>query len=208
VLESDPGSLAEFDLRAARARRRSARRRLQVLGRLRSRRRVYRLLVALLGATVVALAFVAGPQGAADLHRPGIAAASLVCPVPAALRPAFLAAARRAHLQLSLLVAVAQVESRFNEAARSEAGAVGILQLLPATAAELELDPLRPATNVLAGALYLKELLARYRSPELALAAYNAGPAAVDRVAGPPSFDTAAYVQSVQVWWRAYRGCT
>ena len=202
MLEPDPGSLAEFDLRAARARRRSARRRLQALGRLRSRRRVYRLLVALLGATVVALAFVAGPQGAADLHRPGIAAASLVCPVPSAA-PAF-----SRILQLSLLVAVAQVESRFNEGARSEAGAVGILQLLPATAAELELDPLRPTTNVLAGALYLKELLARYRSPELALAAYNAGPAAVDRAAGPPSFDTAAYVQSVQVWWRAYRGCT
>jgi soluble lytic murein transglycosylase-like protein len=100
------------------------------------------------------------------------------------------------------------VESRFDQGARSHADAVGVLQLLPATAAELKLDPLRPSANVLAGALYLKQMLARYRSPELALAACKAGPAAVDRVAGPPSFATAAYVPNVQVWWRAYKGCT
>jgi soluble lytic murein transglycosylase-like protein len=128
--------------------------------------------------------------------------------VPVGLRPAFRAAARRAHVQLSLLAAVAQVESRFDQGARSNAGAVGVLQLLPGTAADLKLDPLRSRTNVLAGALYLKQMLVRYRLPELALAAYNAGPATVDRVAGPPSFETAAHVASVQVWWRAFRGCT
>jgi len=208
VLEPDQGSLAEFDLRAARARRRSAKRRLRALGRLRNRRRVYRLLVALLGATGFALAVVTGPRGAADLNRPGIARAALVCPVPAAMRPAFVAAARQAHLELSLLAAVAQVESRFEQDARSRAGAVGLLQLLPATAAGLKLDPESPEANVLAGALYLKQLLARFGSPDLALAAYNAGPTAVDRDAGPPSFDTAAYVQSVRVWWRAFKGCT
>ena len=111
-------------------------------------------------------------------------------------------------MELSLLAAVAQVESRFDTEARSQAGAVGVLQLLPATAAELKLDPLQPRTNVLAGALYLKQMLARYRSPELALAAYNAGPAAVNRVAGPPSYETAAYVADVQVWWHALKGCT
>jgi soluble lytic murein transglycosylase-like protein len=171
---------------------------------------VYRLLVSLLGATAVALAVVTGPRSAGGLQapRPGIAKSSLVCPVPADLRPAFVAAARRAHVQLSLLAAVAQVESRFHEGARSEAGAVGVLQLLPSTAAELKLDPLRSRTNVLAGALYLKQMLDRYRSPALALAAYNAGPAAVDRVAGPPSFETAAYAVNVQVWWEAFRGCT
>lgn len=208
MLEADPGSSADFDLRAARARRRSAKRRLRALGRLRTRRRVYRLLVALLGATVAALGIVTGPRGAADLRRTGIASSALVCPVPAQLRPAFVAATRRTHLQLSLLAAVAQVESRFDQSALSRAGAVGVLQLLPATAAGLRLDPHRARTNVLAGALYLKQLLGRYRSPGLALAAYNAGPTAVDRVAGPPSFDTAAYVQSVQSWWRAFRGCT
>jgi soluble lytic murein transglycosylase-like protein len=210
VTEPSPGSLAELDLRAAKARRRSETRRARAVGRLRSRRRAHRVLAASFGATAVALAVVAGPRGAAGLHlsRPGIATSSVVCPVPVDLRPAFAAASRRAHVQLSLLAAVAQVESRFDQGARSRAGAVGVLQLLPSTAAELKLDPLRSRTNVLAGALYLKQMLDRYRSPALALAAYNAGPAAVDRVAGPPSFETAAYVANVQVWWRAYRGCT
>ena len=208
--QGDPGSLVELELRAARARRRSGTRRKRVLGRLRRRRRVYRMLASLFGAAVVALAVVAGPQSADGLRQwtPGIAKSSLVCPVPTDLRPAFVKAARRAHMELSLLAAVAQVESRFDSEARSQAGAVGVLQLLPATAAELKLDPLQPRANVLAGALYLKQMLARYRSPELALAAYNAGPAAVDRVAGPPSFETAAYVADVQVWWHALKGCT
>jgi soluble lytic murein transglycosylase-like protein len=167
------------------------------------------MLASLLGATAVALAVVAGPQSAGGL-RPstGIARSSLVCPVPAGLRPAFLAAAHRAHVELGLLAAVAQVESSFDQSARSRAGAVGVLQVLPTTAAELKLNPLRPRTNVLGGALYLKQMLTRYRSPELALAAYNAGPAAVDRASGPPSFETAAYVANVQVWWRAFKGCT
>jgi soluble lytic murein transglycosylase-like protein len=171
---------------------------------------VYRLLVSLLGATAGALAVVADPQSADGLRlpQPGIAKSSLVCPVPIGLRPAFVAAAHSASVQLSLLAAVAQVESRFDQGARSNVGAVGVLQLLPSTAAELKLDPLRSRTNVLAGALYLKQMLDRYRSPALALAAYNAGPAAVDRVAGPASFETAAYVANVQVWWRAYEGCT
>jgi soluble lytic murein transglycosylase-like protein len=210
VPEPESGSPADLGLWAARGRRRAETRRKRSLGRLRRRRRVYRLLVSLLGATVVALAIVAGPQSAGGLQapRPGIAKSSLVCPVPADLRPAFVAAARRAHVQLSLLAAVAQVESRFDQGARSEAGAVGVLQLLPSTAAELKLDPSRSRTNILAGALYLKQMLDRYRSPSLALAAYNAGPAAVDRVAGPPSFETAAYAANVQVWWRAYEGCT
>lgn len=208
-MQSEAGSLADLDLRAARARRSSASRRRRSLGRLRRRRRVYRLLVALLGATAASLAVVTGPQGAAESFqaRSGIAQASLVCPVPAGVRLAFVAAARRTHLELSLLAALAQVESRFDVGARSQAGAVGLLQLLPATAAGLKLDPLRPRTNVLAGALYLKQLLRRYGSSELALAAYNAGPTAVDRVGGPPSGETAAYVAHVQVWWRALRGC-
>ena len=210
MLQGKPGSLAELDLRAAKARRLSETRRARAIGRLHSRRRARRVLVALLGATAVALAVVAGPRGAADLHQstPGITMSSLVCPVPPALRPTFVAAAHQARLPLSLLAAVAQVESKFDQSARSHVGAVGVLQLMPATAAELKLDPLDSRTNVLAGALYLKRMLARYRSPELALSAYNAGPRAVDRVAGPPTFETAAYVANVQIWWRAFKGCT
>lgn len=210
MFQGKPGSLAELDLRAAKARRRSETRRARAVGRLRSRRRVHRLLVASLGATAVALAVVAGPRGAAGLHQstPGIGKSSLVCPVPPALRPDFVAAARQTHVPLSLLAAVAQVESTFDQSARSHVGAVGVLQLMPATAAEFKLNPLDSRTNVLAGALYLKRMLARYRSPELALAAYNAGPNAVDRVAGPPTFETAAYVANVQIWWQAFKGCT
>src|SRR5204862_264156 len=77
---------------------------------------------------------------------------------------------------------------------------------LPATA--LGLDPSRAQTNVLAGARYLRQLLVRFQSADLALAAYNAGPAAVDRSGGAPSGETMTYVANVTAAWRSLRGCT
>ena len=75
-------------------------------------------------------------------------------------------------------------------------------------AKSLELDADRPDTNVLAGARYLRLLLDRYSSTDLALAAYNAGPTAVDRAGGmPPTDETIAYVKNVQARWRALAGC-
>jgi peptidoglycan DL-endopeptidase CwlO len=131
-----------------------------------------------------------------------------VCPIPARFRPAFENAARATGLQLAMLVAVAEVESRFQPSARSQADARGLLQVLPSTAAALQLDPDNPASNVLAGARYLRLLLDRYQSTDPALAAYNAGPTAVDRAGGmAPNGMTLTYVENVQARWHALAGC-
>jgi soluble lytic murein transglycosylase-like protein len=128
--------------------------------------------------------------------------------VPAELRPAFVAASRATGVQLGLLAAVARVESQFDQGARSHAGAIGVLQLMPATAAALHYDPEETRSNVMAGALYLHQLLGRYRSPALALAAYNAGPTAVDLQGSSPNAETAAYVERVQAARHAYGNCS
>jgi soluble lytic murein transglycosylase-like protein len=78
--------------------------------------------------------------------------------------------------------------------------------VLPSTAAELRLDVDVPRTNVLAGARYLRSMLDRFGSPDLALAAYNAGPAAVERARGVPAF-AQRYVADVTARWRALRRC-
>ena len=137
--------------------------------------------------------------GAPDSTRP--------CPVPARLRAAFRAAAADARLPVALLAAVAHVESRFQPDARSPKGAVGLLQVMPATAAILRLDPSDPAANVLAGARFLREMLDRFGALDAALAAYNAGPAAVARAGGAPSGETLRYVLDVNARWRASVGC-
>jgi soluble lytic murein transglycosylase-like protein len=129
------------------------------------------------------------------------------CPIPAKFRTAFVRAANDTGFQVSMLVAVAQVESRFDSNARSSADARGLFQILPATAASLNLDADTPATNVLAGARYLKILLERYGRTDLALAAYNAGPGAVDAAGGAPWSETQTYVANVEQRWAALAGC-
>ena len=106
-----------------------------------------------------------------------------------------------------MLVAVGQVESNLQADARSSADARGLLQVLPSTAAELKLDADHPASNVLAGARYLEQLLAQFHSPDLALAAYNAGPTAVAEAGGAPTQETLDYVANVTALWRELRGC-
>jgi peptidoglycan DL-endopeptidase CwlO len=106
-----------------------------------------------------------------------------------------------------MLVAVAQIESQMTPTARSRADARGLLQVLPSTAAALQLDVDRPATNVLAGARYLRQLLDEFHSADLALAAYNAGPTAVAETAGAPTQETLEYVADVTALWRNLRGC-
>jgi soluble lytic murein transglycosylase-like protein len=171
------------------------------------------LVVALLsgvGAATSARGGKSGPSLRAPripaLPRKGVTAADL-CPIPVAFRPAFVRAARDTGFQLSMLVAVAEEESRFQPDARSAADARGLLQVMPTTAASLNLNVDDPASNVLAGARYLKLLLDRYQSTDLALAAYNAGPTAVDRAGGAPSDMTLTYVANVQARWRALAGC-
>jgi soluble lytic murein transglycosylase-like protein len=121
------------------------------------------------------------------------------CPVPARFRPAFGEASLRTGVPLSLLVAVAQGESSMRPDARSPAGAVGLMQLMPATAAELGFELHRPAANVMGGAVYLAGLLDRFDGDlALALAAYNAGPGAVERAGGAPSGAVLRYAADVQ----------
>jgi soluble lytic murein transglycosylase-like protein len=130
------------------------------------------------------------------------------CPIPEIWRPAFEGASRETHLPLALLTAVARVESEFQPHARSAAGARGLLQVMPTTAQELELDADHPEQNVLAGSRYLRLLFDQFKSSDLALAAYNAGPTAVARSGGAPSGETLTYVADVTSIWRALAGCT
>lgn len=101
-----------------------------------------------------------------------------------------------------LVRAVIQVESGYNRYARSPKGALGLMQLMPATAAEFGVvDAFSPAENIRAGVAYLRQLLDKYNhDEELALAAYNAGPGAVERYgnAVPPYRETREYVNRVQ----------
>jgi soluble lytic murein transglycosylase-like protein len=101
-----------------------------------------------------------------------------------------------------LVRAVIQAESAFNPRAVSPKGAMGLMQLMPATAAEHGvLDPFNPAENIRAGVKYLKQLLVSYEGRvELALAAYNAGPGAVKKYGGkvPPYRETQNYVARIQ----------
>jgi peptidoglycan DL-endopeptidase CwlO len=94
------------------------------------------------------------------------------------------------------------VESSLRADAHSAADARGLMQVLPSTAKELGLDTDEPATNVLAGARYLRLLFDRFRSSDLALAAYNAGPTAVERAGGAPSLTTLRYVANATATWR------
>jgi soluble lytic murein transglycosylase-like protein len=110
-------------------------------------------------------------------------------------------AAKSATIQAALVRAVIVVESGFNPRAVSKKGAIGLMQLQPATAKRYGVSNIYdPEQNVRAGARYLSDLLARFDSNlELALAAYNAGEEAVERYGRhvPPFRETLAYVPSV-----------
>lgn len=115
------------------------------------------------------------------------------------VKAAIAAAAAQYALSPRLLEAVAWQESRFRHDARSQKGAVGVMQLMPATARDLRVDPFDMAQNVSGGAAYLSQMLRRYEGDVArGLAAYNAGPGAVDRYGGvPPYAETRAYVRSI-----------
>ena len=118
---------------------------------------------------------------------------------PAEVRSAIHRTSASLGLSPALLEAVAWRESRFNPAAVSPKGALGTMQLMPATARELGVDPDDPEQNIAGGGLYLRRMLHRYGGDlRLALAAYNAGPGAVDRHGGvPPYPETRAYVAAI-----------
>jgi len=116
------------------------------------------------------------------------------------------AAARKYALPESFVQSVMRAESGFQPSALSPKGAIGLMQLMPETARALGVDPTNPKENVEGGAQYLHDLLAKYeQNPDqvlLTLAAYNAGPAAVERYHGvPPYRETREYIIRVLNNW-------
>lgn len=124
-------------------------------------------------------------------------------PPAASARELVDAAARKHGLPEKFVRSVAAAESGYRSAAVSPKGAVGLMQLMPATARRFGADPNDPSQNADAGAEYLRELLLKYHyDPTRALAAYNAGPGAVDKYNGvPPYPETQAYVNKVLRDW-------
>jgi soluble lytic murein transglycosylase-like protein len=202
-------SFADIDLAFARSRRRAERRREVPPQRsLLARRSVRAAVLAVVLLAVSAQSTRLESSQATTSTRPParLAPSAGACPIPRRFSTAFATASATTGLSASLLVATAYEESRMNPAARSSAGATGLLQLMPTTARELRLTGDDPAANVLAGARYLRGLLDRFGSLELALAAYNAGPTAVERAGGAPTIATLRYVKNIEA--RAARlGC-
>ena len=203
-------NLSEMDLQFARSRRRATtRRKLPPKRRPAAWRSVRAVVLALVLLTVVAESTRlessnAKPPAPRAASAPTVSAA---CPVPRPFRTAFATASATTGVPLSLLVATAYEESRMNPNAHSGAGATGLLQLMPATARELRLDGEDPATNVLAGARYLRQMIDRFGSLDLALAAYNAGPSAVERAGGAPTTATLRYVKNIEARAGLLAGC-
>ncbi len=135
-----------------------------------------------------------GPAGKPSLDAP--AAKQLVAD-----------AARRWNLPVGFLHSIVKAESGYRSDAVSPKGAIGLMQLMPETARQLGADPNDPKQNVEAGARYLSGLLLKYQNDDYqvrkAVAAYNAGPAAVDRYQGvPPYRETMDYVERVIRQWQ------
>ena len=118
--------------------------------------------------------------------------------------PHIYAAEAQYSLPVGLLDALVWTESRYNPMAVSKAGAAGLGQLMPGTARELGVsNRFDPRANIYGAARYLRQMLDRFGVVHLALAAYNAGPGAVERAGGIPSNgETPAYVRNVLRHWR------
>jgi soluble lytic murein transglycosylase-like protein len=117
-------------------------------------------------------------------------------------------AARRNGLSSSLLKALIHVESYFNPRAVSKKGAMGLMQIMPENLPLLNIDdPFDPWENIMGGAAYLKAMLERFSGQlPLALAAYNAGPSAVEKYNDiPPYPETRNYVQKVMRYFNFYK---
>lgn len=137
----------------------------------------------------------------ARVPGPALSAAVSAASVPvraAQFAPLARDAARRHGIPEGLFLRLVRTESNWNPMARSHKGAIGLAQLMPATARHLRVDPHDPRQNLEGGARYLAAQYRRFGRWDLALAAYNAGPGAVERYDGvPPYRETRAYVQKI-----------
>lgn len=107
-------------------------------------------------------------------------------------------AARKHNIPEDLFLRLVRTESNFHPAARSSKGAIGLAQLMPGTARQLGVNPHDPGQNLDGGARYLAQQYRKFGNWRLALAAYNAGPAAVERHRGvPPYRETQQYVAAI-----------
>ena len=164
------------------------------------------------GYTELSLSLIAGyePDGRVaaipvSTPVPNLPAAPAPGPTPEQLADA---AADKYGLPRALVRSVMAAESGFAPSAVSPKGAIGLMQLMPETAQTLKADPRDPAQNADAGARYLRDLLVRYDgSLWHALAAYNAGPGAVDKYNGiPPYRETLDYIRRVDAKYKAETG--
>lgn len=106
--------------------------------------------------------------------------------------------ARKYGIPENIFLRLVQQESGWNPSAESSAGALGLAQLMPATALTLGVDPTNPQQNLDGGARYLRQQFDRFHTWRLALAAYNAGPEAVEKYDGiPPYAETQGYVKAI-----------
>jgi soluble lytic murein transglycosylase-like protein len=202
-------TLAEMDLLYARSRRAAARKRATPTRRSAVNWRTVRAVA----IALIALGFIGettrvemAPAKASAPKRAVATAES--CGIPTAFTPAFRRASRETGLSMSLLAAVAWEESRMNPHALSGAGAQGLLQLMPGTARAVAVSATSPDANIRAGARYLRLMLDRFDGDlELALAAYNAGPTAVEKAGAAPSIGTLRYAKNVEARADALAGC-
>jgi soluble lytic murein transglycosylase-like protein len=137
----------------------------------------------------------------APVPMPPVVAAPPVAPAPKSTDPKTLVreAAVRNSLPPAFVASVAKAESAMKQSAVSPKGAIGVMQLMPGTAKALDADPHDTEQNIDAGTRLLRELLVKYDGDVVkALAAYNAGPGAVDKYHGlPPYRETQDYVNKV-----------
>ncbi|MBI3610249.1 MAG: lytic transglycosylase domain-containing protein [Nitrospirae bacterium] len=135
--------------------------------------------------------------------------ASIAPPSPVEIRQTILSASRRYRVDPALVKAVIKVESDFDPRAVSGAGAMGLMQLMPATASTLGVqNPFNPTENISGGVKHLSQLLDRFNGDlTLTLAAYHAGAKAVEQYGRvPPIEKTQRYVRKVMAAYKTYRG--
>jgi soluble lytic murein transglycosylase-like protein len=202
-------TLAEMDLVYARSRRRATARRAEPPRRSGFDWRIVwaaSLAILLLGLIAESTRLEIAPAKSAIPAKAALTDTS--CGIPKSFAPAFRKASRESGLPLSLLTAVAWEESRMDPNAHSAAGARGILQLMPVTAKALETGKTNPSANILAGARYLRQLIARFGgNVELALAAYNAGPSAVEHAGAAPTLGALRYAKNIEARAASLAGC-